>query len=68
MTPEEIKDEHVRAMASAAFSELTIYRRSANALQQIVGCHWDNPVFQAYARDMGLTEAFAAFKPKARNG
>jgi hypothetical protein len=65
MTTTEIEAEFIRAQASAAYSELTIYRRSENALQQIVASWGDNPVFQAYAKDMGLTEAFAAFKPNA---
>jgi hypothetical protein len=64
MTEEEKNAEHVKSMASACFSELTILRRSQNSLEQIVTRHWEHPAFQDYMRDMGLKEAFAPYRLK----
>ncbi len=66
MTPEQIEAEHVKAMASAAYSELTILRRSANSIEQIVARHWDHPAFQRYMTDMGLTDAFNEFRKRGK--
>lgn len=62
MTKDEIHAEHVKAIASACFSEYTILCRSQNALEQLVTRHWDDPAFQAYMKAMGLLDAFSRFR------
>lgn len=62
LLPKQIDAEHVKAMASACFGQLMVYRQSQGFLQEVINRHWDHPAFRAYMRDMGLKDAFGEFR------
>lgn len=64
MSAEMKENEHVRALASAAYANYTLICSRAAENEAIVSRYWDHPVFQSYMVDMGLVDAFAKFRTK----
>jgi hypothetical protein len=71
MTPEEQNkfrdDEHVRSMASEVFLAWSRACQDESFVKTVHHRYRDDPIYQEYMKDMGLTATIAAYVQRKRS-